>query len=239
MFLDAMLVPYREAPSNFRESLALRLRERVITKLAEADYDNTLRKRVLKKERLERGGEQSWDCDLDDQLNDTTGSGTDEESGNEDMDTDRDREEDDGLPSYSIKDPASENGIRASPQLKTTPTALSQASVIIGVDGGKIMMAKEATSSPYDPSTLGFSRLCLSKRRKRSASTVSNFLQTLDGGMDIDTDEDSLVDKRIPVKMGILGEQALLVETEVRRERGVGTKENTGLQLWICLWLGS
>ena len=56
--LDGMLFSYREAPSTFREDLALRLRERVINTLAEADYDNTLRKRVLKKERLRRAGEQ-------------------------------------------------------------------------------------------------------------------------------------------------------------------------------------
>ena len=208
-----MLFPYREAPSAFRESLAVRLRERVITTLAEADYDNTLRKRVLKKERLRRAGENYEDSDSDDQSNDTAWTGTDgesgaEESGDDDMDTERDAEEDDALPSYSVEDPASENCNRVSPQQNTIPSALSQASVILGVDGKKIMIAKEAASSPYDPSTLEFSRLCVSKSRKRSASSVSNFSQTLDGGMDIDPDEDSLVDKRAPVKMGIMGEQS-------------------------------
>lgn len=214
-FLDTILFPYREAPSAFRETLAVRLRERVINTLAEAGYNNTLRKRVLKKERLGRAGENDEDSDSDDQSSDIVWTGTDEESGAEesgddDMDTERDAEEDDGLPSYSIEDPASENCNRVSPQQNTIPSALSQASVILGVDGKKIMIAKEAASSLYDPSTLGFPRLCLSKSRKRSASTVSNSPQTLDDGidMDIDPDEDSLVDKRVPVKMGMLGDQS-------------------------------
>jgi hypothetical protein len=212
-FLDIILFPYREAPSAFRESLAVRLRARVITTLAEADYDTTLRKRVLKKERLGRAGENYEDSDSDDQSSDIVWTGTDgesgaEESGDDDMDTERDGEEDDGLPSYSIEDPASENENRISAQQNTIPSALSQASVILGVDGRKIMIAKEAASSPYDPSKLELSRLCLSKSRKRSASTVENSPQTLDDGMDIDTDEDSLVDKRAPVKMGIMGEQS-------------------------------
>jgi hypothetical protein len=213
VFLDSMLFPYRDAPSGFRESLAVRLRERVITTLAEADYDNTLRERILKKERLRRAGENSEDSDSDDQSNDTAWTRTDgesgaEESGDDDMDAERDAEEDDALPSYSVEDPASENCNRVSPQQNTIPSALSQASVILGVEGKKIMIAKEAACSPYDPSTLEFSRLCVSKSRKRSASSVSNFSQTLDGGMDIDPDEDSLVDKRAPVKMGIMGEQS-------------------------------
>jgi hypothetical protein len=218
VFLDSMLFPYRDAPSAFRESLAVRLRERVITTLAEADYDNTLRERVLKKERLRRAGENYEDGDSDDQSNDTAWTGADEEggaeesgaeeSGDDDMNTKKDGEEDDGLPSYSVEDPASENGNRVSLQQNTISSALSQASVILGVDGKKIMIAKEAACSPYDPSTLEFSRLCVSKSRKRSASSVSNFSQTLDGGMDIDPDEDSLVDKRAPVKMGIMGEQS-------------------------------
>ena len=69
------------------------------------------------------------------------------------------------------------------------------------------MIAKEAASLPYDPSTLGFSKLCLSKRRMRSASAVSNFSQTLDGGMDVDPDEDSLIDTQNSVLMEVLGEQ--------------------------------
>jgi hypothetical protein len=207
VLLDAILFPHRAASLSFREDLALRLRERVINTLAEADYDNTLRKRVLKKERLRRAGENYDDSESDDQSNVTSRTGTDEESGDDNMDTERDGEADDGLPSYSVEDPASENCNRVSPQQNTITSALSQASVILGVDGKKIMIAKEAASSPYDPSTLGLSRLCLSKRRKRSASTVENSPQTLDDGMDIDTDEDSLVDKRAPVKMGIMGEQ--------------------------------
>jgi len=213
IFLDSMLFPYRDAPSAFRESLAARLRERVITTLAEADYDDKLRERILKKERLRRADEYYEDSDSDDQSNDTAWTRTDEESGAEesgddDMITERDGEEDDGLPSYSVEDPASENCNRVSPQQNTISSALSQASVILGVDGKKIMIAKEATSSTCDPSALGFSRLCLSKSRKRSASTVSNFPPTLDDGMDIDPDENSLVDKRVAVKMGILGEQS-------------------------------
>lgn len=118
-----------------------------------------------------RAGENYEDSDSDDQLDDTAGTGTDEESGAEDsgddiMNTERYGEEDDDLPSYSIEDPASENDNRISPQQKTTTTALSQDSVIIGVDGRKIMMAKEATSSLHDPSTLGFSRLCLLEKTK-------------------------------------------------------------------------
>ena len=208
-----MLFPYRDAPSAFRESLAARLRERVITTLAEADYDDKLRERILKKERLRRADEYYEDSDSDDQSNDTAWTRTDgesgaEESGDDDIDAERDAEEDDALPSYSVEDPASENCNRVSPQQNTISSALSQASVILGVDGKKIMIAKEAACSPYDPSTLEFSRLCVSKSRKRSASSVSNFSQTLDGGMDIDPDEDSLVDKRAPVKMGIMGEQS-------------------------------
>jgi hypothetical protein len=213
VFIDEILFPYRGTPSNFREGLALRLRERVIDTLAEADYNNKFRERVLKKERLRRAGENYEDSDSDDQSNDTAWTRTDEESGAEEsgddeMDTERDGEEDDRLPSYSIEDPASENCNRVSPQQNNITSALSQASVILGVDGKKIMIAKKAASSPYNPSTLGLSRLCLSKRRKRSASTVENSPQTLDDGMDIDTDEDSLVDKRAPVKMGIMGEQS-------------------------------
>ncbi len=132
-----------------------------------------------------------------------------EESGNEEMNTERGGNEDYGLRSYSIEDPASDNGNRVSPQRNTIPTALTQASVIIGVDGGNINMAQTATSSPYDPSALGFSRLSLSKGRKRSASSVSDFTQTLDGGMGVDTDADSLVDKWIPVEMGILRDQGI------------------------------
>ena len=59
------------------------------------------------KERLRRAGENYEDSDSNHQSNDTAWTGTEsgaEESGDDDMDTERNAEEDDGLPFYSVED---------------------------------------------------------------------------------------------------------------------------------------